>query len=95
MDDAGAPGPCPSCGKHGFTINRCPTCPLDDLDHVRSTSAAGQLLERVFHLEFVTTNFSMDWGLVSAEEVQGLRALKEERDRWQAEQQDNHGANTG
>ena len=82
VDDTECPGPCPQCGKRGFTVERCNNCPLDTLDHLRLKSSAGMLLDRLFHLEFVLNNFAVDWGSVTAEEVQGLRALKEERERW-------------
>ncbi|HXP88830.1 MAG TPA: hypothetical protein VN841_29180 [Bryobacteraceae bacterium] len=71
------------------TVNRCPRCQLDDLEHARAHSAAGQLLGRLLELEFLIERFSIPWSDVSAEEVNGLRALKEERDRCVREAQEN------
>lgn len=85
VGDTNAPGACPHCGGWQCTVNRCWRSRLDDLDHVRSHSAAGRLFERVLELEFDAAHFSIPWSDVTAEEVRGLQILKEERERYQRE----------
>lgn len=50
-------------------------------------SRTGHLFERVLELEFSCNNFAVSWSDVTAEEVVGLQILKDERDRYQREQQ--------
>ncbi len=90
VDDTNAPGACPTCGAWQFTVKRCGHCKLDDLDHVRRHSPAGALFERIVELEFDVAHFHVPWHEVTAEEVRGLQILKEERDRLQREQQQEH-----
>jgi len=87
-EDTNTPGRCPECGAYECQVNRCDRCPLNDLDHVRSNSSAGRLLERVLQLDFNTEHFAVSWADVSAEEVRGLQILKEERNRWDREKRD-------
>lgn len=69
-------------------MERCTDCPVTDIEHVRATSAAGRLLERTLELEFDTKHFRVDWADVTAEEVQALKILEQERGKWQAEDQE-------
>jgi hypothetical protein len=85
VGDTNAPGACPYCGSWQYTVNRCSHCRLDDLDYVRSHSAAGRLFERVLELEFDAANFSVPWSDITVEEVRGLQILKEERERYKRE----------
>ena len=85
VEDTAAPGVCPQCGDRQFTVNRCERCPVNELEYVRTHSSAGRLFERVLELEFDCANFAVPWDQVTAEEVKGLQALKEERDRYQRE----------
>jgi predicted RNA-binding Zn-ribbon protein involved in translation (DUF1610 family) len=87
VEDTNAPGACPQCGSRQFTVNRCDRCPTNELEYVRTHSSAGRLFERVLELEFDCAHFAVPWNEVTAEEVKGLQALKEERDRYQREQQ--------
>ena len=70
-----------------FVVNRCERCPVNDLDGVRARSNAGRLFDRVLELEFDVAHFAVPWDQVTAEEVKGLQALKDERDRYQRELQ--------
>lgn len=79
---------CPECDSRESTINQCPTCPVRELQSVRTLSQAGRLLERVLQLDFDVENFSVPWGDVLAEEAKGLQILKEERAKWTRELQD-------
>ena len=85
VEDTTAPGDCPQCGSRQYVVNRCDSCPVNELEHVRAHSAAGRLFERVLELEFACDNFSVPWADVTAEEVKGLQILKDERDRFQRE----------
>jgi hypothetical protein len=60
---------------------------VHELEYVRAHSAAGRLFERVLELEFACTNFAVPWSEITAEEVKGLQVIKEERERYQREQQ--------
>lgn len=64
---------------------RCRDCPLHELSKARTGSEAGRLLERVLELDFVAERFKVGWDEVTAEEVNGLQILKQERDRWSEE----------
>ncbi len=88
VEDTDAPGPCPECGAKAWEVERCVRCPLDDLEYVRSHSAAGHLLNRLLDLEFTMKHFHVSWSEVTAEEVRGLRVLAEERSRYASEQSD-------
>ena len=79
MDDTNTPGSCPSCGKRGASTLRCDDCPVNTLDHLRSTTAAGRLLERALDLEFDTGKFKIDWDDVDCELREALRILVHER----------------
>jgi hypothetical protein len=57
------------------------------MEYVRTHSNAGRLFERVLELEFSCNNFVVPWSDVTAEEAVGLQILKDERDRYQREQQ--------
>jgi hypothetical protein len=80
------PGRCPGCQKIGFTVLRCDSCPLDDLEEARQNSRAGRLVGRLLDLEFDVERFGIGWDEVTAEEAAGLRALKQERERYLEEQ---------
>jgi predicted RNA-binding Zn-ribbon protein involved in translation (DUF1610 family) len=84
-DDTGVTGACPECQGWNIQILRCEGCPVEELSYVRSHSHAGRLFERVLELEFDSTNFSVPWADVTAEEVKGLQILKDERDKYQRE----------
>jgi predicted RNA-binding Zn-ribbon protein involved in translation (DUF1610 family) len=86
VEDTNCVPKCPNCGEKGARVNRCARCPLNDLDHARSHSAAGRLLNRLTDLEFDVAKFRVDWADVTAEEALGLRILGDERDRYQREQ---------
>lgn len=81
-----APGRCPSCGELGFTVERCETCPIWDLEEAREHSRAGKLLTRLIQLDFTVDRFRLGWSDVTAVEARGLQVLKEERDRIAEEQ---------
>lgn len=87
VEDTSVPGSCPQCGGRLFTVSRCDRCPVHELEYVRAHSAAGRLFERVLELEFACANFAVPWSEISAEEVKGLQVIKEERDRYQRDQQ--------
>jgi hypothetical protein len=72
-----------------FTVARCERCPVNEIEHKRAYSYAGRLFERVLELEFNCEHFSVPWSDVSAEEVKGLQVLKEERDRYRREMEQN------
>ena len=69
-------------------IERCSHCPLDELDHLRANSRAGRLLDRVLELDFAMNNLAIPWSDVTVEEMRGVRVLREERDRYQRELQE-------
>ena len=87
VEDTGAPGGCAHCGSRRVVVQRCEQCPMHELEYVRSHSRAGRLFERVLELEFSCNNFVVPWSDVTAEEAVGLQILKDERDRYQREQQ--------
>lgn len=78
-------GRCPNCDGQKVKIERCTSCPVWELEYVRTHSHAGRLFERVLELEFDATNFSIPWHEVTAEEVKGLQILKDERERYNRE----------
>ena len=58
------------------------------VNHIRETSPAGRLLERVLDLDFDTQRFQVDWSDISAEEAAALKILAQERDKWNREETD-------
>ena len=80
-----SPPPCPSCKSTAGILQRCERCPVLEIEHVRSHSAAGALLERVLELDFDAKHFRIGWDEVTAEEAWGLKVLDQERGKWQKE----------
>ena len=79
VPDTNVPGICPHCGGAGPTINRCAGCPLTTLDHLRRTTDAGLLIDRVLNLEFCIEKLHLTWDDITAEEAAALRIMIEER----------------
>ena len=55
------------------------------VEHYRSITSTGQLLDRVLEHEFDTKHYHIDPGGVSAEVREGLKVLEHERMRWERE----------
>ena len=85
VEDTGAPGLCPECGERVYRVERCSDCPVGELEHVRSHSRAGRLVDRILQLEFDSKYFSVPWSEVNAEEVKALEIMKDERESFKAE----------
>lgn len=83
--DVNAPGGCPNCDQWASVAERCASCPVLEVEHYRSTSSAGQLLDRVLEHEFDCKHYHIDPGGVSAEVREGLKILESERVRWESE----------
>ena len=87
--DTSFPGSCPGCGaRSSAVIDRCDSCPVLWLDHARSTTAAGRLLERVLTLDANSKHLSYGPDDVTVEEAQALRVLDGERSKWEKELSD-------
>jgi hypothetical protein len=84
-DDVSVPGPCPSCGQNASVAERCESCPVVEVEHYRSTTSTGQLLDRVLEHEFDCKHYRIDPGDVNAEVREGLKVLEQERVRWEKE----------
>jgi hypothetical protein len=68
------------------SIARCESCPLEQLDYMRGRSAAGRSLERILQLDFIfPPGAALPWGELTAEEISGLKILRQERDRYTRE----------
>jgi hypothetical protein len=92
IEDTNVAEPCPRCAYLDSRVERCDTCPLTQLDHMRQNSRAGRLTDRVLQMEFSSERFRIDWESVTAEEARCLQILKAEREKykyelWQREQQ--------
>ena len=84
-DDVNVPGVCPSCDQNASVAERCEGCPAVEVEHYRTTTSTGQLLDRVLEHEFDTKHYHVDPGDVSAEIREGLKVLEHERMRWEKE----------
>ena len=79
-------GHCESCGSSSVRLDRCEGCPVVVLDACRSSSNAGRLLDRVLEVEFDLKHGLAHMDLVTCEERDALRALEQERARWEHEE---------
>lgn len=87
--DTDFPGSCPGCGKTTTAlVDRCDTCPVLMIEHIRMTTPAGRLLERVLELDFDSQKFKVDLGAVTMEEREGLKILMQERAKFDKEVRD-------
>lgn len=84
-EDPSISEPCPSCGQNASVAEHCDTCPIVEVEHYRSSTATGQLLDRVLEHEFDTKHYRIDPGGISAEVREGLKILEHERSRWERE----------
>jgi len=84
-DDVNVPGRCPSCDQKASVAERCESCAVVEVEHYRSTTWTGQLLDRVLEHEFDAKHYQIDPGSVSAEVREGLKILEHERMRWERE----------
>jgi hypothetical protein len=83
--DVNIPGPCPSCEQNASVAERCESCPVVEVEHFRSMTATGHLLERVLEHDFDCKHYRIDPGDISAEVREGLKVLEQERMRWEKE----------
>ena len=56
------------------------------MEHVRSTSPAGRLLEHTLKLDRDTKRYSVRWDEVTVEEAMALDILEDERGKWEREE---------
>jgi hypothetical protein len=87
-EDVAFPGECPSCGQRAATIDRCEDCPVLDIEHYRSVTATGQLLDRVLEHDFDCKHYHIDPGGIDADVREGLKVLEQERSKWEKESRD-------
>jgi predicted RNA-binding Zn-ribbon protein involved in translation (DUF1610 family) len=85
VDDPSMMYACPACEETVSTPERCEACPVTEVEHYRSISSTGQLLDRVLEHDFDCKHYHMDPGSVSAEVREGLKILEHERVRWERE----------
>ena len=78
-------GACEQCGSRAVVLDRCAHCPVLAVEHYRSITQAGRLLDRVLDLDFDMKHLHIPWSDVTAEEVMGIKILDQERDKWQRE----------
>ena len=76
---------CPACQHLEFDCERCASCKQPELERARAESEAGQMLNRLLELDFLTERFKVGLEDVTAEEARGLIVLKEERARRERE----------
>ena len=84
-DDIAVPGACPSCDQYAAVAERCESCPVGEVEHYRTTTWTGQLLDRVLEHEFDAKHYKVEPGDVSAEVREGLKVVEQERVRWEKE----------
>jgi hypothetical protein len=82
-DDIEQPGRCPSCDQNASVTERCDSCPVVEVEHYRTQTPTGHLLERVLEHEFDCKHYRIEPGDVSAEVREGLKILEGERSRWE------------
>lgn len=87
-EEVDRPGKCPSCEQKASTVERCGQCPVVEVQHYRSLSWTGQLLERVLEHEFDCKHYKIDPGEVNADVREGLKVLESERLRWERERRE-------
>ena len=74
--------PCSSCTSTNSVILHCARCPTEMIDHYRSNSGAGKLLERVLDLDGYLKRYQIGWDNINAEEHRALTILENERAAW-------------
>lgn len=85
-DDTKYPGKCPQCAEaFAIAVERCASCPLDELDRRRAASLAGQLLEHVLVLDRLVQDLQVPWTDINVEEYDALTALRDERNKFEVE----------
>jgi hypothetical protein len=78
---------CSNCGSStAWQLERCDTCPRNQVVKMRMESPQWPVLVRALDLEKLTTDFSVNWSDVDAKEAEALQILKQERARLQSEQ---------
>ena len=84
-EDVSIPEPCPSCDQNASVAERCESCPVVEVEHYRTTTVTGQLLDRVLEHEFDCKHYRVESSGISAEVREGLKILEHERMRWEQE----------
>lgn len=88
-DEIQMPGPCPECQAKGKYIRqRCDGCRLSKLDEAMAGDR-GRLLQQVIEVDFMLdSGFLLSLSDVTAEQFEGLRVLRSERNRQQKQEID-------
>ena len=77
-DDTDHAGVCPRCHRGYPIIDRCPSCPVLEMERVRARTSAGRFLERVLEMDADSKRPGFVSYEITEEEAVGLRILDQE-----------------